>query len=134
MRWPRRKTPMSTAVAENPKLVLGRELNGIAMTPEEFDAVEEYDDNYSYELIHAGLGRMPDWRHETPTLAVEFVSKGRRNARRDYDEKRRECMAIRIAEYWLIDRFRRILTVFRRAGRKVIEITIKQDETNSTPL
>ena len=45
---------MSTAPA-NAKLVLGPEHNGMLMTPEEFDAVEDYDDTYSYELIHGVL-------------------------------------------------------------------------------
>src|SRR5437879_11149747 len=45
---------MSTAATES-KIVLGPELNGILMTPEEFDAVEEYDENYRYELIHGVL-------------------------------------------------------------------------------
>lgn len=38
-----------------PALVLGPELNGTLMTPEEFDAVEEYDEDYRYELIHGVL-------------------------------------------------------------------------------
>ena len=46
----------------------------------------------------------------------------------------REYMAIRIAEYWLFDRFRRILTVFRREGRKVIEIVIREGENYTTAL
>jgi hypothetical protein len=45
---------MSTAATES-KIVLGPELNEILMTPEEFDAVEEYDENYRYELIHGVL-------------------------------------------------------------------------------
>jgi len=43
---------MSTTQRE---LVLGPELAGTLMTPEEFDAVEEYDDLYRYELIHGVL-------------------------------------------------------------------------------
>ncbi len=45
---------MSTVVAEQ-QIVLGPESAGILMTPEEFDAVEEYDENYRYELIHGVL-------------------------------------------------------------------------------
>ncbi|HEY2253368.1 MAG TPA: Uma2 family endonuclease, partial [Planctomycetaceae bacterium] len=45
---------MSIAPIQNP-LVLGLEHNGICMTAEEFDAVEEYDDLYTYELIHGVL-------------------------------------------------------------------------------
>ena len=32
-------------------LTLGRNSNGMQMTPEEFDAVRDWDDNYRYELI-----------------------------------------------------------------------------------
>ena len=48
-----------------------------------------------------------------PTIAVEFVSKRRRDQRRDYEEKRREYLAIGVAEYWIIDRFRRTMTIYR---------------------
>src|SRR6266852_5857246 len=132
---------MSSAPA---KVVLGPELNATLMTPDEFDDVEDYDENYAYELIHgvlivnpiplapetgpneelgyllrsyqelhpqgraldlslaqqyvktgdgrrladrviwAGLGRIPDWRHELPAVVVEFVSARRRDRQRDY--------------------------------------------------
>src|SRR5207302_5037916 len=55
-------------------------------------------------VIWAGLGRLPR-RRETPTIAVEFASAGRRNRERDYLAKRDEYMAIGIKEYWIIDRF-----------------------------
>jgi len=133
------------------KLVLGLESNGMRMTPEEFDADHECDENYQYELIHGVLvvtevtapeergpndvlaqyllnyqdnhpqgkclkltlpqdyvrvtdgRRIADrliWtgaeredidpRHDTPNIAVEFVSAGRRDRIRDYEEKRDE--------------------------------------------
>ena len=34
---------------------VGASSAGLLMTPEEFDAIEEYDDNYDYELIHGVL-------------------------------------------------------------------------------
>lgn len=44
------------SIAENQEtLRLSPELNGIAMSAEEFDAVEESDDLYQYELIHGVL-------------------------------------------------------------------------------
>ncbi len=49
-----RKFSMRLAAAK-PKIFLGPELNCALMTPEEFDAVEEYDENYRYELIHGVL-------------------------------------------------------------------------------
>jgi Uma2 family endonuclease len=45
---------MSSTPAE-PQLVLGLEHAGILMTPEEFDAIEEYDENYRYELVRGVL-------------------------------------------------------------------------------
>src|SRR6266852_2096425 len=50
-------------------------------------------------LIWAGLGRVPNPRADIPTIIVEFVSKGRRDRQRDYVEKRREYMELRVAEY-----------------------------------
>ena len=47
---------MSMAHARKTKrLRLGRSSNGMLMTPEEFDAVTDYDDLYVYELIHGVL-------------------------------------------------------------------------------
>ena len=62
-------------------------------------------------VIWAGLGRLPG-PSDLPTIVVEFVSAGRSNRRRDYEEKRMEYLAIGVREYWVIDRFRRVLTVF----------------------
>src|SRR5208283_1750113 len=149
---------------------LGPESAGILMTPEEFDGVEDYDDEYRYELVHGvlvvtpfpsppeagandllgylllahrekyglesgfdtlphvcirtntsrrlvnrsiwtGLGRIADPRRDVPTIAVEFVSAGRRNRQRDYMDKRQEYMEAGVREYWIIDRFQRTLTL-----------------------
>ncbi len=170
---------MSTVPAEQ-EVVLSLESAGLLMTPEEFDAVEEYDENYCYELVNGvlvvtaiplaeetgpnellghllldykeshprgsaldytlpqqyvrtrtsrrladrliwtGLGRVPNRRTDLPTIAVEFVSAGRRNRQRDYVDKRREYIKAGIREYWIIDRFQRTLTVIhiRRTGPK----------------
>src|SRR5262249_14124026 len=62
-------------------------------------------------VIWAGLGRRPDPIADVPTIVVEFVSKARRDRQRDYGAKRQEYMEINVGEYWLIDRFRRIMTV-----------------------
>ena len=140
---------MSTLAPET-KMVLGLESAGILMTPEEFDAIEEYDEDYHYELVNGvlvvtpvplaeetgpnellgylllgyqenhpqgrtlddtlpqqyvrtrtsrrladrliwtGLGRLPNRRRDLPTIAVEFVSAGRRSRQRDYVDKRQE--------------------------------------------
>jgi Uma2 family endonuclease len=84
-------------------------------------------------VIWAGLGRMPDPRSDPPTIVVEFVSAARRDRRRDYVEKRQEYMDIGIAEYWIIDRFRRHLTVIRNQPAGQQEQTIPESEIYRTP-
>lgn len=178
------------------KIVLGPELNGIRMTPEEFDAVGEgeYDPDYRYQLIDGvlivspppleaerdpneelgfllrkyqeenpqggcldvtlpeqlvrtadsrrradrviwvGLGRRPDPDNDVPTIAVEFVSYGRRNWQRDYVDKRNEYLELGVREYWISDRFRRCLTAFRGGGKKQQELTIDEGSICQTEL
>ena len=65
-------------------------------------------------LVWAGLGRLPNRRRDLPTIAIEFVSAGRSNWRRDYIDKRKEYMEAGIREYWIFDRFQRTLTIFRK--------------------
>jgi Uma2 family endonuclease len=185
---------MSTRRAKVRLPKLRRSSNGMLMTPEEFDAVTDYDDRYSYELIHgvvivnpipaesesdpneelghllrsykenhpegsaldatlseryiaigdsrrktdrviwAGLGRLPDSKTDVPTIAVEFVSKRSRDRHRDYEEKRREYLAVGVAEYWVIDRFLRVMTVYRRPPSQPEEQVIPPDGIYRTPL
>jgi Uma2 family endonuclease len=65
-------------------------------------------------VIWTGLGRTPDEEIDIPSIVVEFVSKRRRDAVRDYEAKRDEYLAAGVGEYWVIDRFRRIMSVYRR--------------------
>jgi len=184
---------MSTAPAEQ-EVILGLESAGVLMTPEEFDAIEEYDENYRYELVHGvlvvtpiplaeetgpnellgrlllnyqedhpegsaldytlpqqyvrtrtsrrladrlvwtGLGRLPNRRRDLPTIAVEFVSAGRRNRQRDYVDKRHEYMEAGITEYWIIDRFQRTLTVVHNTPTGPRDQVIAENETYQSPL
>lgn len=62
-------------------------------------------------VIWLGLGRLPDTRKDVPTIAIEFVSRSRRDRQRDYIDKRQEYLAAGVAEYWIFDRFQRTLTV-----------------------
>ena len=177
------------------KLVLGLESNGMLMTPEEFDAVTEYDENYQYELIRGVLvvtevtapeergpnellahhllnyqenhpqgiamkltlpqdyvrvtdgRRIADrliWtgadrpeinpRRDTPNVAVEFVSAGKRDRHRDYEEKRVEYGDAGLDEYWIIDRFERTLTVVQYRGKKPVVRVYKEHEKYESPL
>lgn len=177
-------------------LVIGPEMNGTLMTPQEFDETdpEDWDDRYRYELINgvlvvvppasagerassdfltrilwkyrdvhpqgaamdytlpehtiktkrnrrradrviwAGLGRMPNVHRDPPTIAAEFVSKRKRDRVRDYETKRDEYREIGISEYWVIDRFRRRMVVFRQPGTKPSELVLGEHDVYTTPL
>jgi Uma2 family endonuclease len=56
------------ATATKAKLALGADSAGMYLTPEEFDAITEYDENYRYELIHGVLvvSPVPLEAHEDP--------------------------------------------------------------------
>ena len=54
--------------------------------------------------------------------------------RRDYVEKLREHQELGIAEYWIFDRFRRTLTVYRGAPDKPVEVVVREGEVYRTPL
>lgn len=167
---------------------LGGDFNGMSMTPEEFDEIRRYDENFRYELVRgvlivnpipnegheapgdelggllwayrrrhpgivdetmpgryvrtsagrrladrviwAGLGRRPDPRTDTPTIAVEFVSRTARDRRRDYVEKRLEYREAGVKEYWIIDRFDRRMTVAFADGAERI---VGETEAYATP-
>jgi Uma2 family endonuclease len=164
------------------------------MTPQEFDAIDEFDDECRYELVHGvlvvlpiplpeetgpnellgyylllyrhqhpdgaalddtlpqqyvqtmtgrrladrliwtGLGRLPDPRSDVATIGVEFVSGGRRNRERDYEDKKREYREAGLKEYWIIDRFSNTMTVVVYRGRRVQERILHEDETYETAL
>jgi len=184
---------MSTVPAEE-EVVLGLESAGLLMTPEEFDAIEEYDENYTYELVNGvlvvnpiplpqetgpnellghwlldyqnhhpqgstldytlpqqyvrtptsrrladrviwtGLGRMPNRRRDLPSIAVEFVSAGSRNRRRDYVDKRQEYMEVGIAQYWIVDRFQRTMTVIHNKPSGQEEQVVSENEIYQSSL
>jgi Uma2 family endonuclease len=80
-------------------------------------------------LIWIGLGRVPDRKQDVATIAVEFVSAGKRNRERDCVHKKKEYMEVGIAEYWIIDRFQRTLTVVHNAPGGPIEEIIAENKT-----
>jgi hypothetical protein len=84
-------------------------------------------------LIWAGLGRMPNLRRDVPTIAVEFVSAGRRSHRRDYVDKRREYRETGIREYWIVDRSQRTLTVIHNRPKPRKQV-VREKETYRSPL
>ena len=82
--------------------------------------------------IWAGLGRLPA-KDETPTIAVEFVSAGRRNQQRDYKIKREEYRTAGMKEYWVVDRFKQTLTVYHFSRGKITESSYSRDQIYATP-
>jgi len=82
-------------------------------------------------VIWAGLGRLPR-KNDPPTIVVEFVSEGRRNQERDYEEKRKEYLALGVREYWIIDRFQRVLTVHSRRGGKTKKQVVRENQVYRT--
>lgn len=85
-------------------------------------------------VLWVGLGRLPDPETDVPSVVAEFVSKRKRDRQRDYQEKRDEYMEIAVSEYWIIDRFRRIMTVIRNQPGGPVEIVVQENETYRTPL
>jgi Uma2 family endonuclease len=53
---------------------------------------------------------------------------------RDYEEKRREYLELGVREYWIIDRFERRLTVFRRPPAEPAEQVCDEKAVYKTPL
>ena len=84
-------------------------------------------------VIWAGLDHRPKWKTATPTIFVEFVASGKRNIKRDYEEKRDEYLALGVSEYWVIDRFERTMTVFTPASGKIKSRVVREKQTYSTP-
>jgi Uma2 family endonuclease len=81
--------------------------------------------------IWARLGRLPR-RNDVPTIVVEFVSKGKRNMERDYDTKREEYSTCGVQDYWIVDRFERVVTVSQRQGRRLRKKVYKENQTLTT--
>ncbi len=88
-------------------------------------------------VVWIGLGRLPDPARDVPTVVVEFVSKSRRDRIRDYQYKRQQYLDLGVTEYWVFDRFRRIMTVFRRNPPKTgveVALIVKETEIFRTDL
>ena len=85
-------------------------------------------------VIWAGLGRRPAPGRDVPTIAVEFVADRRRDRLRDYVEKRREYLEIGVEEYWVIDRFWRTLTAYRRPPAEPAEVVVRAGGSYLTAL
>jgi Uma2 family endonuclease len=85
-------------------------------------------------VIWVGLGRRPHPVDDIPAIVIEFVSEGKRNWLRDYEEKRDEYLAVGVKEYWIIDRFNKTLTVFLATGKRYKKKVVEAKDTYMTPL
>jgi Uma2 family endonuclease len=89
-------------------------------------------------VIWIGLGRRPRTRgpargRDVPAIVVEFPSSRPADQRRDYIEKEREYRELGVREYWIIDRFRRTVTVHSRKGAEWVKRILRETETYATP-
>ena len=90
-------------------------------------------------VIWTGLGRRPRTRgrpvsaRDVPSIIVEFPSSRPADQRRDYGEKEKEYRAIGVREHWIIDRFRRSMTVCSRKAGKWRKRILGEAETYATP-
>ena len=84
-------------------------------------------------VVWVGLGRRPDVRRDTPAVVIEFVSSRRRDRLRDYETKREEYREAGVAEYWIVDRFRRRLTAVRYSSSPS-ELVVGEKQTYTTEL
>ncbi len=186
---------MSTVDTIQTAMRLDADSAGISMSPDEFDAVTDYDECFNYELINGVLVVTPtasrserspnellgNWLYEynrhhpsgkclletvfeeylntrdnrrradrviwiahpgaqsdpqvdLPTIVIEFVSTGKAAWRRDYVEKRNEYLDAGVIEYWVIDRFRRSLTVYSREPGKPAETIVPETGVYKTAL
>jgi Uma2 family endonuclease len=81
-----------------------------------------------------GLGRLPDLEKDIPAIVVEFVSAAKLDASRDYEQKRDEYLVAGVREYWIIDRFRRIMTVYRKGPFGPVQQVVADAQNYETDL
>jgi len=89
--------------------------------------------------VWVGLGRHPRTRgrvaqRDVPAIVVEFPSSRPADQRRDYKEKVLEYRDLGVQEYWIIDRFRRTMTVYCWRGKRWARRTIRESDKYRTKL
>jgi Uma2 family endonuclease len=75
-----------------------------------------------------------DPSRDTPAILVEIVSARRRDRLRDYEIKRDEYRAISVKEYWVFDRFRRQMTVYRFHSDRMETLVVPETGVCTTDL
>lgn len=81
-----------------------------------------------------GFGHPIKSQRDRATVLVEFVSPGKRSALRDYETKRDEYLELGAKEYWVIDRFRRSMTVYFQPPANPVLRVVTESEIYTTPL
>lgn len=74
--------------------------------------------------------------HAAPGLAIEVLSPGATNARRDRETKLKLYAREGVEEYWIVDWLARAVEVYRRAGAGLVPATplTDADTLTSPPL
>jgi Uma2 family endonuclease len=69
----------------------------------------------------------------SPELVIEVLSSGKENERRDKETKLKLYSIQGVQEYWIIDRFKRQVEIYRRdQGKLMLTLTLmSQDEIHS---
>jgi Uma2 family endonuclease len=131
-------TPMSSRSERSPNELLGIWLYLYQQQPSGSCLVDTLYEDYvdtranrrrADRVIWVGRAEFrPDPSHDVPTIVVEFVSSGKAAFLRDFVEKRDEYLEAGVAEYWVVDRFRRTLTVSTREPGMPDERIIREGE------
>jgi Uma2 family endonuclease len=137
-------TPMPLPQERDPNEELGYELRKYQKEHPEGKALDKTlpehevrcgkDRRRADRVIWAGLGKRPHPEKDFPTIIVEFVSEGRRNWLRDYQDKRDEYLAMGVKEYWVFDRFSKSLTVYQATASGYRKKLVKSTQVYTTPL
>jgi Uma2 family endonuclease len=87
-------------------------------------------------LIDPKTGKRDGKLHAAPDLTVEILSAGRANEERDREFKLKLYSTRGVREYWIIDRFRRLVLVYRRtpAAALALAATLRLGDTLTSPL
>jgi len=92
------------------------------------------------DIVFIRRERLPDIAADekvtgAPDLAIEIVSLGAENARRDRIVKLQTYSKFGVREYWVVDGYRRTIEVYRlEQERLALVATLTNDEELTTPL
>jgi Uma2 family endonuclease len=99
------------------------------------------DEAFAPDVVWYGAERLAAYRnpdgkfHGPPDLAVEVLSQGKRNEKRDRELKPARYAFWGVREYWLVDRFARVVQVFRPEGpRYRSALSLRLDEPLTSPI